>query len=184
MGDRSLEERDQRCRAMMILFKPWRKPTGPNVTWSSAYESTVFNTDMANVIRNMNIENECKDARDEYNKQKKSGNAMNSMLDDVIHESPGGVIDSLDTAVMNDNRLDRPDTYDDEVDIYDNAPIADVQNQGVQELVGLALKSGLFQVQMECDKVPIIKGSASQVADHEKDLMCMQKVLADEMKKR
>ena len=185
-GDRSPEERDQWCRAMMILFKPWRKPTdlkGPNVTWSLAYESTVFNADMANVIKNMNIENECKDARDEYNKQKRNGNAMNSMLDDVIHESPGGDIDSLDTAVMNDNRLDRPDTYDDEVDIYDNTPIADVRNQGVQELVGLALKSGLFQAQMECDKVPIIKGSASQVADHEKDLMCMQKVLADEMKK-
>ena len=170
----------------MILFKPWRKPTdlkGPNVMWSSAYASTIFNANMANVIRNMNIKNKCKDARDEYNNQKKSGNAMNPMLDDVIHESPGGDIDSLDTAVMNDNWLDRPDTYYDEVDIYDNAPIADVRNQGVQELVGLALKSGLFQVQMECDKVPIIKGSASQVADHEKDLMRMHKVLADEMKK-
>jgi hypothetical protein len=42
---------------------------------------------------------------------------------------------------------------------------------------------GLFQPQRVRDKVPIIKGSTSQVADHKKDLVHMQKALADEMKK-
>ncbi|KAG0701017.1 hypothetical protein DFH29DRAFT_806865, partial [Suillus ampliporus] len=68
-SDRSPESYECYCRAMMMLFKPWRdlqSLKGTNETWSEAFETETFEPRLLSVIRNMNIETECKDARDTH----------------------------------------------------------------------------------------------------------------------
>ncbi|KAG1798686.1 hypothetical protein EV424DRAFT_1352515 [Suillus variegatus] len=63
------KEYENYCRCMMILFKPWRNLRclkGKYNMWIEAFESEVFPADVAAVIHNMNIEKECKDARDAH----------------------------------------------------------------------------------------------------------------------
>ncbi|KAJ7086497.1 hypothetical protein C8R44DRAFT_650818, partial [Mycena epipterygia] len=67
--DRSPAERERWARAMMIFFKPWRslddlKNLGE--TWADAYDSTEFTYQALQIIQNMNVENQCKDARDAH----------------------------------------------------------------------------------------------------------------------
>ncbi|KAI0028112.1 hypothetical protein K488DRAFT_8906, partial [Vararia minispora EC-137] len=65
-ADRSEEEKSRFHRAMLILFKPWRDeedliPEG--MTWTQAFEATTFSPYLARIIRNIHVENECRDAR-------------------------------------------------------------------------------------------------------------------------
>ena len=146
--------------------------------------SHCFSSDIENMIKNMNVENECKDAHDEHNKQRQTGNLKISMLDNFDPSTSGGDINSLNITIMNDARLDHADTLDDDKDVYKNAPIADTSNQNVEKLIALTMKSGLFKAQINCDgDEPAIKGTATQVANHEHDLMHMEKTLADKMKR-
>ncbi|KAI0028915.1 hypothetical protein K488DRAFT_10575, partial [Vararia minispora EC-137] len=67
-SDRSDEEKTSFHRSMMILFKPWRDaedliPSG--MSWTQAFQSTTFPPYLAKIIRNIHIENECRDARTE-----------------------------------------------------------------------------------------------------------------------
>ncbi|KAG1890326.1 hypothetical protein F4604DRAFT_1533592, partial [Suillus subluteus] len=65
--DRSEEEYEKYCCAMMILFKSWRDLSvlkGTYSSWSEAFDNETFTPEFLNLIHNMNIENECKDARD------------------------------------------------------------------------------------------------------------------------
>ncbi|KAG1721601.1 hypothetical protein EDB19DRAFT_1598448, partial [Suillus lakei] len=67
--DRCSDSYENYCRAMMMLFKPWRdlkSLKGTSGTWSEAFEKETFPPMISSVIRNMNIENECKDARDTH----------------------------------------------------------------------------------------------------------------------
>jgi len=64
--DRGPEEKEQWHRAMIILFKPWRTPTdlkGGHTSWMDAFKSTKFKPSMIEIMKNLNVENECKDAR-------------------------------------------------------------------------------------------------------------------------
>lgn len=114
--DRGLVEYDKWCRAILILFKPWRclldlKASGES--WSSAFSRTVFPSNALEVIRNLNLENECKDARDEYNKQRRAGTVTSLIAgDDMHHASVGGDMDSLDVALGCDPLLDRGELVD------------------------------------------------------------------------
>ena len=74
--DRGPEEKEQWCRAMTIIFKPWRQPSDlkeDDQSWTNAFEAARFHTRISKIIKNMNVENECKDARDSYNHRKRSG---------------------------------------------------------------------------------------------------------------
>ncbi|KAJ6622840.1 hypothetical protein B0H10DRAFT_1787667, partial [Mycena sp. CBHHK59/15] len=71
--DRSDEERDRWCRAMLIIFRPWRTLVDlkcPGQTWTNTFESVKaeFTMEALETMRNMNIENECKEAKDSYEK--------------------------------------------------------------------------------------------------------------------
>ncbi|KAJ7131641.1 hypothetical protein C8R43DRAFT_821548, partial [Mycena crocata] len=69
--DRSDGEYERWCRSMLILFKPWRTMEdlkGDHMTWEAAFNSTTFTATSLRIMRNMNVENECKDARDEHDK--------------------------------------------------------------------------------------------------------------------
>ncbi|KIO26438.1 hypothetical protein M407DRAFT_74482, partial [Tulasnella calospora MUT 4182] len=64
--DGTPEERESWCRAMLILFKPWRsradlKTVGQS--WKDAFEHFDFPEDAVRVMRNINVLHECKDAR-------------------------------------------------------------------------------------------------------------------------
>ncbi|KAJ7126131.1 hypothetical protein C8R44DRAFT_617822, partial [Mycena epipterygia] len=72
--DRGKTEHVKWCRAMLILFKPWRKLgdlKDPNQTWEDAFSNTAFSAHCQRIMMNMNVENQCKDARDTYNELRK-----------------------------------------------------------------------------------------------------------------
>ncbi|KAJ7881842.1 hypothetical protein B0H13DRAFT_1459892, partial [Mycena leptocephala] len=72
--DRSDAEYERWCRAMLVIFKPWREPSDlrrPDETWKDAFSRTTFSEDLKQIMRNMNVENECQDARNEHSKQRK-----------------------------------------------------------------------------------------------------------------
>ncbi|KAG2155407.1 hypothetical protein DEU56DRAFT_696574, partial [Suillus clintonianus] len=65
----SEEDYEKYCRCMMMLFKPWRdlrSLKGQHSTWTEAFQTETFSPIIAALIRNMNVENECKDARDKH----------------------------------------------------------------------------------------------------------------------
>ncbi|KAJ7917309.1 hypothetical protein B0H13DRAFT_1608479, partial [Mycena leptocephala] len=74
-ADRSPSEYKRWCHAMLILFKPWRVPSdlkGPAQSWKDAFERFDFSADAKRIMRNMNVENECQDARDDHSRQRKA----------------------------------------------------------------------------------------------------------------
>ncbi|KAK7038370.1 hypothetical protein R3P38DRAFT_2417563, partial [Favolaschia claudopus] len=74
--DRRPEEKEKWARAMLILFKPWRKASDlrdDNESWISAFERTEFSQEAKKVMKNMLVEYECKDARDAYTALRKAG---------------------------------------------------------------------------------------------------------------
>ncbi|KAI0309046.1 hypothetical protein OF83DRAFT_1043976, partial [Amylostereum chailletii] len=73
-SDRSSEEHLAFHRVMLILFKPWRtlndlKSVGQ--TWTQAFESYSFPDHLLQIIRNIHIEHECRDARDTYESERR-----------------------------------------------------------------------------------------------------------------
>ncbi|KAJ7612825.1 hypothetical protein DFH06DRAFT_929721, partial [Mycena polygramma] len=67
--DRSSAEYERWCRAMLIIFKPWRVPSDLKdsaQSWADAFADALphFSREAKRIMRNMNIENECQDARD------------------------------------------------------------------------------------------------------------------------
>lgn len=74
--DRGKDEYEMWCRAMLIIFKPWRENhqlLDNELCWSSAFRKFKFSQSAMEVMANLNIENECQDARDEYHHQRQSG---------------------------------------------------------------------------------------------------------------
>ncbi|KAG2127030.1 hypothetical protein BD769DRAFT_1318493, partial [Suillus cothurnatus] len=67
--DGSDEEYEHYCRSMLLLFKPWRilRELKDNMsTWTEAFENETFAPDLQTIIGNVNVEHECKDARDAH----------------------------------------------------------------------------------------------------------------------
>ncbi|KAJ7118468.1 hypothetical protein C8R43DRAFT_901530, partial [Mycena crocata] len=108
-SDRGEAERLRWCRAMLMLFKPWRTITDlklPSQSWQDAFDSTTFSPSSLLIMKNLHVENECKDAKEEYAKLRREGKVA-SLLDGVeagADYSPGDV-DSLETALRNDSSL-------------------------------------------------------------------------------
>ncbi|KAI0057143.1 hypothetical protein BV25DRAFT_1775046, partial [Artomyces pyxidatus] len=106
--DRSADEKNAFCRAMLILFKPWRglhDLKSPDETWTEAYERSNLGEDAQRVIRNINIEHQCRDARDRINTDRQSEDNRRAFLMDT----EGAEIDTnsqeLNMAVMYDTSL-------------------------------------------------------------------------------
>ncbi|KAG1821306.1 hypothetical protein EV424DRAFT_1322426, partial [Suillus variegatus] len=63
----SEEDYEQYCRSMLLLFKSWRQFVdlkGESTTWRIALDTCEFAPHLEAIIHNMNVESECKDARD------------------------------------------------------------------------------------------------------------------------
>ncbi|KAH7903632.1 hypothetical protein BJ138DRAFT_975012, partial [Hygrophoropsis aurantiaca] len=64
---RSVVEDEKWYRLMLILFKPWRNLEdllGGAQSWQEAFDNFSFSQESRVIMSNMNVENECKDARD------------------------------------------------------------------------------------------------------------------------
>ncbi|KAJ6601229.1 hypothetical protein DFH09DRAFT_900805, partial [Mycena vulgaris] len=108
-SDRGEEERTRWCRAMLILFKPWRALIDLKMTeesWDSAFARTTFNSHSLTIMKNLHVENECKDAKEEYAKLRREGKVDNLLdgVNDDISYCPGDS-ESLGTVVLNDPGL-------------------------------------------------------------------------------
>lgn len=57
----------------------------------------------------MNIENECQDARQEYEKQRRSGQLRHPLIGSGKWSGAGPDVDNLETALLNDELLDGAD---------------------------------------------------------------------------
>ncbi|KAJ7602622.1 hypothetical protein DFH06DRAFT_1023614, partial [Mycena polygramma] len=104
--DRGEAEKDRWCRAMMILFKPWRSLLdlkGTGESWAAAFDRTDFGPGAVRIMANMNVENECKDARDKYEVLRRSGKVKSMMPG---HDGARSTdIESLTTALERDTGL-------------------------------------------------------------------------------
>ncbi len=68
--DRGVEEKEQWARTMMMLFIPWRVPRDlkdEGESWIAAFERrcSVISAVHRDIMKNMNVLSECRDARDE-----------------------------------------------------------------------------------------------------------------------
>ena len=69
-------DREYYCSTMLTFFKPWQ--TGKDLklgdqSWDDAFRAHVFNTRQLDIIKYLNVRDECLDARDDYAAQIKKG---------------------------------------------------------------------------------------------------------------
>ncbi|KAG2133018.1 hypothetical protein DEU56DRAFT_739132, partial [Suillus clintonianus] len=105
--DRTCEEYEEYCRAMLLLFKPWRilrELKGDGITWHEVFEREKFSPKLLAIIRNMNIENECKDARDAHAALVREHQAKPHIYGDRDHETQIDM-DAFDEALLGDASL-------------------------------------------------------------------------------
>lgn len=184
-NDRGPNEREQWCRAMIILFTPWRNASdllSKDDTWLQRFEKTAFSESAQSIISNINVENECKDARDAYSKKRRDGTNVSPLLDGFAVDDSHDV-SSLGVAIANDVNLDRSDDLDDDSDQQYTDDYDVRKNDVDDELVGIASRAGLFDAQSSTDENLEITGKASIVGTHEKEIMRMQSVLMDAKRK-
>lgn len=103
------------CRAMLILFKPWFSPNDlrrPGQTWTDAFAKHKFPPHLVHIMNNMNIQHECKDARDTYNPLRRSGAACEPLLatfpESVMRDDEEDGM-ALESALLDDDTLDDDD---------------------------------------------------------------------------
>lgn len=112
--DRSPEERELWCRAMLILFKPWRKFDDLRhgySSWSDAFEGAEFDLYSQQTMKNINVENECKDARDRYRSERLAGTISHDLIQSGLLDRDVDEIDHLgfEQLVLSDCQLDGVD---------------------------------------------------------------------------
>ncbi|KAJ7741069.1 hypothetical protein B0H16DRAFT_1324164, partial [Mycena metata] len=105
--DRTPGEKDRWCRAMLILFKPWRlledlKHRGQS--WTAAFNEMTFSDKAKETMLNMNVENECKDAKDKYEALRKAGK-VKPLLPGHSGATASSDIESLTNALHRDAAL-------------------------------------------------------------------------------
>ncbi|KAJ7720618.1 hypothetical protein B0H16DRAFT_1226048, partial [Mycena metata] len=105
--DRSPTEKQKWYRAMLILFKPWRSLRdlrAPTETWQEVFDTTHFSPGSLEIMKNMNVENECKDARDKYEVLRRQGK-VRALLPGQQGAANSTDIESLTNALRGDAAL-------------------------------------------------------------------------------
>ncbi|KIJ58691.1 hypothetical protein HYDPIDRAFT_33934 [Hydnomerulius pinastri MD-312] len=120
--DRGPEEREEWCRAMLILFKPWRQPSDlkdPHTSWSTAFDATAFSGDCQRIMANMNVENECKDAGETYDEARREGRVTNPLLESYRSGEIDDDFAALHMAALDDETLQHSDNSGDMAHLLD-----------------------------------------------------------------
>lgn len=115
-ADRYAAEYELWCRAMLILFKPWRsaadlKDSGQS--WTDAFEQHTFDARLVSIMHNINVQHECKDARDNYSEMRRAGRIKDTWmpgLEDARIVEQG----DLEDALLGDADLDGASDYGDD----------------------------------------------------------------------
>ena len=66
--------REEYCITMLTLFKPWRSGLdlkNGSQSWEDAFNAYVFSSRQQDIMNNFNLRYECRDARDDFAKQRK-----------------------------------------------------------------------------------------------------------------
>jgi len=104
------EENEQWCQAMLILFKPWREASeikGNCTTWSEAFNIWFKNSTWKfhDIMANIDVEHECHNAHETYDRQRREGCLPNSLLSSFHGEFIPPDIASLSVALINDEAI-------------------------------------------------------------------------------
>ncbi|KAJ6510125.1 hypothetical protein C8R47DRAFT_915332, partial [Mycena vitilis] len=102
-SDRSEEEKELWAQAVVVLFKPWRRPAdlkAPDETWLDVASHLIGELEpwMRSVIRNMNVLSECRDARREHprpGKRDTTAVVTSELLDDLLEEDGRVIADEI-----------------------------------------------------------------------------------------
>lgn len=103
--DRGDQEYEEWCRLMLVLFKPWRTVAdliSINQPWVDSFSSCQFKEEHMYIMKNMNVENECKDARDSHRATRilsENSNPVNPTVS--AHPDTG----TLEDFILADNEL-------------------------------------------------------------------------------
>ena len=77
--------REDYCKTMLCLFKPWRSGLElktKHQTWDESFNLHTFNTRQLELMKFFQIRYECNDARDDFSAQRKKGTYLQHMIDD------------------------------------------------------------------------------------------------------
>ena len=76
---------------MLILFKLWQNVSDlkePGVSWSVAFDSVNFSEHALDIIKNINVENECKDACGAHCADRLLGKPKRTLMDGFVVADP------------------------------------------------------------------------------------------------
>lgn len=146
------DDKERWCRAMLIIFKPWREVTdikGGSRTWCEAFDKFKFSSEVWEVIKNMNVENECRDAREMFDRQRKSGARSESLMDGFLNLGTPPDIGSLGVALMNDDQIAEDEDSIEEAFQDSTIVSTDAENtiRSENDAVVAAGLAGLFDVE-------------------------------------
>ncbi len=125
--DRGEDEYELYCRAMLVLFKPWKKYSDlieSHSCFKSAFEAYSFQAAHKQIIKNFATEMQCKDARQAIDEERQSqNNVMLPQFGDMD-------IPNIDNASTFENALLNDQTL---FEFYDNAHELDLDDD-VEEM--------------------------------------------------
>ncbi|KAJ7887528.1 hypothetical protein B0H14DRAFT_2273039, partial [Mycena olivaceomarginata] len=133
---------------MLILFKPWRtfqdlKDTGDK--WADVYDWTTFSSYATRIIANMQVERECKDARDAFEALRKAGKAK-PLLPSVEGGRASKDVEDFAAALEGDVNLMRDDYTPTEGDMancldHDSLKPQEAKDRATEDVVKRILDS-------------------------------------------
>ncbi|KAH9903513.1 hypothetical protein C8Q73DRAFT_619981, partial [Cubamyces lactineus] len=192
--DRGAEEREAWARMMLVLFVPWRHPRdlkGESETWTRAYERREgeISKDCARIVDNMNVLEECRDARDAM--RAKVAVTEAGALGDLSngHEENQGVEDALRVG---SRRHDALEEYYEELDGFDPG------SMGVERGGGQTLESTIdadlgYRVRSVLDRCYIqyfgefdvgVTGSAREMSEGAEHVVAAEAAIMKSLKKK
>jgi hypothetical protein len=171
--------REEWCRAMLILFKPWWKIDDLKDVgdiWEMAFDAVHLSENALHIMKNMDVESECEDARARLQTSSSaveasgipSGGGSLPMSDDEW--------ESFATAVVNRESLQ----YDETSDLLDNAvatPNCLPSDRDVSDSLSTVYRASLL------DGSTSVVGQAPELAGITDDLVGHIRLRDDKMKK-
>ncbi|KZT57582.1 hypothetical protein CALCODRAFT_508697 [Calocera cornea HHB12733] len=169
------EEREGWCRAMVILFKPWRTLydlLGAYSTWAAAFDSYTFTARHIRIMSNMDVLNQCKEARDNDLR----GKLRKSRIGVLATEPNEEDLDTLEEHLVDDAQLDvRGEELNDPMELSDamfllptraslgavsalNSAASSITTSGVEDLALLGIH------QLEDNDHPTLKSYNDQLS--------------------
>ncbi|KAG1856611.1 hypothetical protein C8R48DRAFT_675009 [Suillus tomentosus] len=145
--DKSDKEYTLHCRALMLLFKPWR-----NLRDLKGEPS---------IIKNMDIENECKDARDAHATLVREQGLKPHVYGTQQNDQTQVDMDTFEEALFADATLDEEDEEECSQENRADSVIMDPDIRDIQHCLRAALDGGLFTNEGQSR----LKGEPPQDAD-------------------